>query len=179
MKMFKRFAAALLVGVMALAMLTACVDSTSKIGKEFEDKFVAALNVARGAGAEALRNDDDLRTKALGQLYYVKGDGTIAAKNADVMTVLAEDKEKNTATVLFVSVLAEQGKPGDEVLKVKEITAEVLKQSGTLSGPNASQNAAKFQKIGIATREVNGKTYAAAAYEMEVNAQTLETLLKK
>ena len=68
MKMFKRFAAALLVGVMALAMLTACVDSTSKIGKEFEDKFVAVLNAARGEGVEALRNDDDLRTKALGQL---------------------------------------------------------------------------------------------------------------
>ena len=173
MKMFKRFAAALLVGVMALAMLTACVDSTSKIGKEFEDAALAAINTARGtAGAEALRNDDDLRTKALGQLYYVKGDGTIAAKNADVVTVLAEDKEKNTATVLVVSVLTEKGKPGDEVLKVKEVTAEVLKQSGTLSGSNASQNAAKFQKIGIATKEVNGKTYAAAAYEMEVNAKT-------
>ena len=168
MKMFKRFAAALLVGVMALAMLTACGESTSKIGKEFEDAALAAINTARGADAEALKNDEELRDKALGQLCYVKGDGTIAKENAGVVTVLAKDETKNTVKFLVVSVLTENSK-GD-VLKAKEINADVLKQiSSALNDPTVKS----FQKIGIATKVVNGKTYAAAAYEVEVDASKL------
>ena len=170
MKMFKRFAAALLVGVMALAMLTACGERTSKIGKEFEDAALAAINTARGAaGAEALKNDEELRDKALGQLCYIKGDGTIAKENAGVVTVLAKDETKNTVKFLVVSVLAEKDKDG--VIKAKEITADVLKQiSSALNDPTVKS----FQKIGIATKVVNGKTYAAAAYEVEVDASELE-----
>ena len=175
MKMFKRFAAALLVGVMALAMLTACGESTSKIGKEFEDAALAAINTARGEGAEALKNDEALRDKALGQLCYVKGDGTIAKENAAVATVLAVDETKNTAKLLVVSVLMEGNKSKDGVFKAKEITAETLKQlSNVMTGPTVKA----FQKIGIATKVVNGKTYAAAAYEMEVDAKTLKPLKK-
>ena len=169
MKMFKRFAAALLVGVMALAMLTACGERTSKIGKEFEDAALAAINTARGADAEALKNDEELRDKALGQLCYIKGDGTIAKENAGVMTVLAKDETKNTVKLLVISVLTENSK-GD-VLKAKEINADVLKQ---VSGGLNNQTAKTFQKVGIATKVVNGKTYTAAAFEMEVPASALE-----
>ena len=170
MKMFKRFAAALLVGVMALAMLTACGERTSKIGKEFEDAALAAINTARGAaGAEALKNDEELRDKALGQLSYVKGDGTIAKENAGVATVLAKDETKKTVKLLVISVLTENNK-GD-VLKAKEINADVLKQ---VSGGLNNETAKTFQKVGIATKVVNGKTYTAAAFEMEVPASALE-----
>ena len=69
MKMFKRFAAALLAGVMVLAMLTACGggsgSGTSTIGEEFENKYIAAINTLRGEKAEKLENDTDLRDKAL------------------------------------------------------------------------------------------------------------------
>ena len=170
MKMFKRFAAALLVGVMALAMLTACGERTSKIGKEFEDAALAAINTARGAaGAEALKNDETLRDKALGQLCYIKGDGTIAKENAGVATVLAKDETKKTVKLLVISVLTENNK-GD-VLKAKEINADVLKQ---VSGGLNNETAKTFQKVGIATKVVNGKTYTAAAFEMEVPASALE-----
>ena len=172
MKMFKRFAAALLVGVMALAMLTACGERTSKIGKEFEDAALAAINTARGAaGAEALKNDETLRDKALGQLCYINGDGTIAEENAGVMTVLAKDETKKTVKLLVISVLTEKDKDKDGVLKAKEINADVLKQ---VSGGLNNQAAANFQKVGIATKVVNGKTYTAAAFEMEVPASALE-----
>lgn len=169
MKMFKRFAAALLVGVMALAMLTACGERTSKIGKEFEDAALAAINTARGADAEALKNDEELRDKALGQLSYVKGDGTIAKENAGVATVLAKDETKKTVKLLVISVLTENNK-GD-VLKAKEINADVLKQ---VSGGLNNETAKTFQKVGIATKVVNGKTYTAAAFELEVPASALE-----
>ena len=58
MKMFKRFAAALLAGVMVLAMLTACGGGSgsgaSTIGEEFENKYIAAINTLRGENAEKL-----------------------------------------------------------------------------------------------------------------------------
>ena len=171
MKMFKRFAAVLLVGVMALAMLTACGERTSKIGKEFEDAALAAINTARGEGVEALKNDETLRDKALGQLRYIKGDGTITEENAGVMTVLAKDETKNTVKLLIISVLTEKDKDKDGMLKAKEINADVLKQ---VSGGLNNQAAANFQKVGIATKVVNGKTYTAAAFEMEVPASALD-----
>ena len=60
MKMFKRFAAALLAGVMVLAMLTACGggsgSGTSTIGEEFENKYLRAhaemQNIQRRANEE-------------------------------------------------------------------------------------------------------------------------------
>ena len=171
MKMFKRFVAVLLVGVMALAMLTACGERTSKIGKEFEDAALAAINTARGEGVEALKNDETLRDKALGQLRYIKGDGTITEENAGVMTVLAKDETKNTVKLLIISVLTEKDKDKDGMLKAKEINADVLKQ---VSGGLNNQAAANFQKVGIATKVVNGKTYTAAAFEMEVPASALD-----
>ncbi len=171
MKMFKRFAAVLLVGVMALAMLTACGERTSKIGKEFEDAALAAINTARGADAEALKNDEELRDKALGQLCYIKGDGTIAEENAAAMTVLAKDETKKTVKLLVISVLTEKDKDKDGMLKAKEINADVLKQ---VSGGLNNEAAKTFQKVGIATKVVNGKTYTAAAFEMEVPASALE-----
>lgn len=169
MKMFKRFAAALLVGVMALAMLTACGERTSKIGKEFEDKYVAALNTLRGEGAEALKNDEALREKALGQLSYVKGDGTIAdpEKNAIVTTVL-EGSESDPVKIQLVMVLS---KNDDGVYKATEVTAEALEKiNSTMSVPNAQKVAKAIQKFGVATKVVNGKTYAAVAMEVDASA---------
>ena len=171
MKMFKRFAAALLVGVMALAMLTACGERTSKIGKEFEDKYVAALNTIRGEGAEALKNDEALREKALGQLSYVKGDGTIAdpEKNAIVTTVL-EGSESDPVKIQLVVVLGKKD-TADGVYKATEITAEALKNiNSTVSGTNAQKIAKAIQKFGVATKVVNGKTYAAVAMEVDASA---------
>ena len=81
MKMFKRFAAALLAGVMVLAMLTACGggsgSGTSTIGEEFENKYIAAINTLRGENAEKLKNDTDLRNKALAQLQKIKEDARL------------------------------------------------------------------------------------------------------
>ena len=42
MKLYKRFAAALLAGIMALAMLTACSDSSDSGNPEFDAKVESA-----------------------------------------------------------------------------------------------------------------------------------------
>ena len=79
MKMFKRFAAALLAGVMVLAMLTACGGGASGPGesefeKKVQDVYMAALN--KEYGTEWSNNSEvkELATEALNKI----ADGKIA-----------------------------------------------------------------------------------------------------
>ena len=115
MKMFKRFAAALLAGVMVLAMLTACGggagSGASTIGEKFENKYIAAINTLRGENAEKLENDTDLRNKALAQLQKIKDDGTIAAIDANTSIVTPNaDGKSVTAVVISVGTKGEPDK---------------------------------------------------------------------
>lgn len=169
MKMFKRFAAALLAGVMVLAMLTACGggsgSGTSTIGEEFENKYIAAINTLRGEGAGNLENDTDLRNKALAQLAKINEDGTIAA--TDVITATATpNADGESVTVVTIYVLTE-GEPDKGVYQAKEITADSL---GEITTDSPSADAVKelqaLKRVGIATKAINGKTYAAIASEV-------------
>ena len=168
MKMFKRFAAALLAGVMVLAMLTACGGSgsgTSTIGEEFENKYIAAVNTLRGENAEKLKNDTDLRDRALAQLAKIKEDGTIAA--TDVSTsITTPSADGKSVTVVMISV-ATKGRPVNGVCQAAEITAASLDELTTDgAGEDAAETMRALKKIGIATKVINGKTYAAIAIEI-------------
>ena len=169
MKMFKRFAAALLAGVMVLAMLTACGggsgSGTSTIGEEFENKYIAAINTLRGENAGNLENDTDLRNKALAQLAKIKEDGTIAATDANTSIVTpSADGKSVTAVVISVGT---KGEPDKGVCQAKEITAESLDEiTPDSAGADVVEALRALKKIGIATKVINGKTYAAIAMEI-------------
>ena len=169
MKMFKRFAAALLAGVMVLAMLTACGggsgSGTSTIGEEFENKYIAAINVLRGENAEKLENDTDLRNKALAQLAKIKEDGTIAAPDANT-SIVTPSADGKSVTVVMISV-GTKGEPDKGVCQAKEITAESLDEiTPDSAGTDVVEALRALKKIGIATKVINGKTYAAIAMEI-------------
>lgn len=169
MKMFKRFAAALLAGVMVLAMLTACGggsgSGTSTIGEEFENKYIAAINTLRGEGAEKLENDTELRNKALAQLAKINEDGTIALNDANTSTVTPSADGKSV-TVVAINV-GTKGEPDKGVCQAKEITPESLGEITTEgAGEDAAETMRALKKIGIATKVINGKTYAAIAIEI-------------
>lgn len=171
MKMFKRFAAALLAGVMVLAMLTACGggsgSGTSTIGEEFENKYIAAINTLRGEGAGNLENDTDLRNKALAQLAKINEDGTIAPTDANTTTgTLSDDKKFVTVVTIYVPT-ANKGEVVGGMCQAKEITAESLGEITTAS-PDAEvvKTAQALKRVGIATKVINGKTYGAVAMEI-------------
>ena len=169
MKMFKRFAAALLAGVMVLAMLTACGggsgSGTSTVGEEFENKYIAAINTLRGEKAEKLENDTDLRNKALAQLQKIKDDGTIAAIDANT-SIVTPNADGNSVTAVVISV-GTKGEPDKGVCQAKEITPESL---GEITKGDATPDVVKavqaVKRVGIATKVINGKTYAAIAIEI-------------
>lgn len=169
MKMFKRFAAALLAGVMVLAMLTACGggsgSGTSTIGEEFENKYIAAINTLRGENAGNLENDTDLRNKALAQLAKIKEDGTIAAPDANT-SIVTPSADGKSVTVVMISV-GTKGEPDKGVWQAKEITAESLDEiTPDSAGADVVEALRALKKIGIATKVINGKTYAAIAMEI-------------
>ena len=169
MKMFKRFAAALLAGVMVLAMLTACGggsgSGTSAIGEEFENKYIAAINTLRGENAGNLENDTDLRNKALAQLAKIKEDGTIAATDANT-SIVTPSADGKSVTVVMISV-GTKGEPDKGVCQAKEITAESLDEiTPDSAGADVVEALRALKKIGIATKVINGKTYAAIAMEI-------------
>ena len=174
MKMFKRFAAALLAGVMVLAMLTACGggsgSGTSTIGEEFENKYIAAINTLRGENAGNLENDTDLRNKALAQLAKIKEDGTIAVNDANT-SIVTYDADGKPATVIIISVgTANKGGVVDGVCQAKEITPESLEKDITTDSSDAEvvKVARALKRVGIATKVINGKTYGAVAMEISV-----------
>lgn len=169
MKMFKRFAAALLAGVMVLAMLTACGggsgSGTSTIGEEFENKYIAAINTLRGENAEKLENDTDLRNKALAQLAKINEDGTIAPTDAST-SIVTPNADGKSVTAVVISV-GTKGEVVDGVCQAKEITPESL---GEITKGDATPDVVKavqaVKRVGIATKVINGKTYAAIALEI-------------
>ena len=166
MKMFKRFAAALLAGVMVLAMLTACGGAgASTIGEEFENKFIATLNTLRGEDAEELKNDTVLHDRALAQLAKINEDGTIAVTDADT-SIITPNADGKSVTVVAINV-ATKGDPVNGVVQAEEITAASLDKI-TTDGANENTVAIMraLKKIGIATKVINGKTYVAIAIEM-------------
>ena len=170
MKMFKRFAAALLAGVMVLAMLTACGggsgSGTSTIGEEFENKYIAAINTLRGEKAEKLENDTDLRNKALAQLQKIKDDGTIAAIDANT-SIVTPNADGKSVTAVVISARIRRANPIRVCVRHKEITAESLDEITTDSaGADVVEALRALKKIGIATKVINGKTYAAIAMEI-------------
>ena len=169
MKMFKRFAAALLAGVMVLAMLTACGggSGTSTIGEEFENKFIATLNTLRGEDAEELKNDTVLHDRALAQLAKINEDGTIVVTDA-YTSITTPNADGKSVTVVTINVLTDnKGEVVDGVCQAKEITPESL---GEITKGDATPDVVKavqaVKRVGIATKVINGKTYAAIALEI-------------
>ena len=155
MKMFKRFAAALLVGVMALAMLTACSnDGTTPIGAEFENKIAAAVG---------MKNDPELRAQALALLDNVDTDGTIAADKV----AIGDDEESNLAGMVITEEMmnrlsVQEDTAANKIYHAKAVDASMIATIVDM----VKGDAEGITRIGVATKLVNGKTYAAFVVEL-------------
>lgn len=169
MKKMKRLVAVLLAGVMVLAMLTACGGAgTSEIGKKFEDEYLKVMNSIRTE--KDLTNNIGMRNKALALLNYIDEDGMIDMDKAEPQQDVEVSKDGKTVTVTILRVAVEK-EPVNRKYVAKEITPEVIGElTNVPTNPDpdfiATMNAVK--KIGIATKVINGKTYAAIAIELVI-----------
>lgn len=178
MKMLKKMAALLLVGVMALALLTACgEDSTPSFGKQVEDAAIKAVNTALGENS-ALTNDSTLRAQAAQLLENVDADGKIEAQKSIKLPKKLEDMGYGKEITMVVAtkdlnkILSGKVGPNDKVDAIK-VTAEELAK---LQNPQANgvadvigQYNAEIIAVGVATKTINGNTYMAVAMTYKVN----------
>ena len=180
MKMLKKMAALLLVGVMALALLTACGDEAPS--KSMADQ---AVDVAFGAMKQATGiqvNDADLKKLAESKIDLIDTEkGTFdyqKSYSAEDAKKFREDMKSGKGSMTMALPLMKDGNmQNGGTYEVMEITADNIGSlnQGTdtmhdMLDKMASANGVsiKITKIGVAAKTVNGKTYAAIAMTFEV-----------
>lgn len=183
MKMLKKMAALLLVGVMALALLTACGDdSAPSFAQKTEDAAFGAMKQATGIQV----NDADLKKLAESKIDLIDTEkGTFNYQKSysteDSEKFLVDLKSTGKGSMTMALPLMKDGKmQNDGTYEVMEITADNI---GSLNqGTDTMQDlldgmasaygvSVKITKIGVAAKTVNGKTYAAVAMTYEVTAK--------
>lgn len=168
MKKFRRLAALLLAGVLALAVLSGC--GGSRFEREVEEtvlKYVnAAMRETQGEGAREFKNDPALRQKAYELLGKIDPESGLIDSQKAFMLIQERLGDKGTLTIIYIFV-DEEGYGIDKRL-AKEITPDELpkiKQAidDLLSGSLAEDMTA----FGAAARTIGGKTYMAIGITAE------------
>ncbi len=163
MKKFRRLAALLLAGVLALAVLSGC--GGSRFEREMEETVLkyanAAIRATQGEGAREFKNDPELRQKAYEMLGKIDPESGLIDMEKARMRIHESLGDKNTITLILVEgesygrdkLLATEITQ-DELARIKRGIEEMLRDSG---GP-AAKNMTAF---GAAARTIGGKTYMA------------------
>lgn len=186
MKMLKKMAALLLVGVMALALLTACGDEapSKSFAQQVEETAFEAMKQSTGIQV----NDADLKKLAESKIDLIDTEkGTFDFKKSysdeDSKKFQEDVYSTGKGSMTMALPLMKDGKmQNNGTYEVMEITADnigSLNQGADtmhdLLDKMASANgmSIKITKIGVAAKTVNGKTYAAIAmtYEVTVDLQ--------
>lgn len=173
MKMLKKMAALLLAGVMAMALLTACgEDSAPSFAQKAEEKMFAVLSESTGLK----ENDTEMKNLATQSLDKIK-DGKVTKE------VLKEDTEKvDNKYRAKMGLPIPDMKAGDysdfnsKTYTVLEVTpdnlANVDNTQLTQMIATMKKNGVEIEKIGVAAKTVNGKTYIAVGIQMSMTIPT-------
>lgn len=193
MKMFKRFAAALLVGVMVLAMLTACGGGSAPASLAERAQSLAEQGIAAGLGNGGT-NDKNLTEMAYNALGNVDKDGklnlnSVSPKEDDEIAkyekyIEAIEAGEKAEACTIVSYTIFEGSDYDEVTNtgsVMKVTSETLNdvfsESKRIASESLSDEEGVTVRVGVAVREVGGVTYIGYAISTtfpEVPAQNAE-----
>ena len=176
MKKIKRFAAVLLAGIMALALFTACSDSSDPGNPEFDPKvesaYLAALNKTFGT---SFKNDDAIRALAVTHITEKHG--------ADSLTSSArcktEGNEKTVVRQVQLCFDTKSSKPGAYVplfyeaattpnITPDKMSLRILYQAVEQEIETAKKNGRTLEltALGVGAQTFGGKTYVAIGFEL-------------
>ena len=179
MKKFRRLAALLLAGVLALAVLSGC--GGSRFEREMEEtvlKYVnAVMRETQGEGAREFKNDPELRQKAYEMLGKIDPESGLIDSQKAFMRI--EESLGDKSTITFIAVAVEEYRNGRDKLLAKEITqdelARIKKEIDKMLGSNGDgsdgPSAKDITAFGVAARTIGGKTYMAigTTYELTMS----------
>ena len=176
MKKLKRLAAVLLAGIMALALFTACSDSSDPGNPEFDPKvesaYQKALNNTFGTSFE---NDADIKRLAIEHIEEKHG--------ADSLTSIArcktEGNEKTVVRQVQLCFDTKSSKPDAfvplfyEAAAAQTITANQRNVQVLLLTVNKERGSAEkhgitleLTALGVGAKTIGGKTYVAIGFEL-------------
>lgn len=175
MKKFRRLAALLLAGVLALAVLSGC--GGSRFEREVEEtvlKYVnAAMRETQGEGAREFKNDPELRQKAYELLGRIDPESGLIDSQKALMVIQERLWDKSTLT--FIYIFVDEGGYGrdkrlakeitqDELPRIKQEIDRMLSSNGDDSDGSLAEDMTAF---GAAARTIGGKTYMAIGVTAE------------
>lgn len=162
MKKTRRFVALLLAAVLALALFTACGAAQPTIGEEYEKWFVEQLNSKRPADKPAQKVDVK-RSEMMAALAKIDKDGKFTAGDGYC-------RDDHGLEESWHWLILTKNYPGayskDAIIKAVALTPENLTQYG----PDYYFSDTQLHRINeydIATRVIDGKTYAAVYLHFE------------
>ena len=178
MKMFKRFAAALLVGVMALAMLTACGGTgngndaaTAKFEASVEQAYMDKLNDVIGKEfKKEFENNAAIKELAVKHIEEVANQETLSLNNL----WMKDETTQNQVMICFdttgkgyVKLCYEANKAG--TITPDEDNIKILKT--TLAGVQAlalqAGKKGELTALGVGAKTIDGKTYVAIGFNVQ------------
>lgn len=175
MKKLKRFAAVLLAGIMALALLTACGGSGSdnpEFDAKVESAYLDALNKKFGKEFE---NDADIKTLAVKHIAEISGADSLTGSarcktEGDEKTVVRQvqlcyDVRKSTKEN-YVPLFYEAAKT--EAIKANYTNVLTLFKTVEKELGGAEENGITLEltALGVGARTIGGKTYVAIGFEL-------------
>lgn len=147
MKHLKKLAALLLVGVLALSLLTACGGSGSTSqDAQAETAVMAAINQNRPVSSAKLQNNSELR-KTANQRIDAAISGKLGQLSSDFKFELDPNPEDGSVGFTLVA-------------KCDYKNTDLAKLIKTVTNIN-SYNMNKWSEVGVVVRTVDGQTYIA------------------
>lgn len=157
MKHLKKLAALLLVGVLALSLLTACGGGGStSADAQAEAAVMTAINQNRPVNSAKLQNSSELR-KTANQSIDAAISGKLGQLSSDFKFVLDPNPEDGSVGFTLVA-------------KCDYKNTDLAKLIKTVTNIN-SYNMNKWSEVGVVVRTVDGQTYIA----ISVAIKTIKT----
>lgn len=157
MKHLKKLAALLLVGVLALSLLTACGGGGStSADTQAEAAVMAAINQNRPANSVKLQNSSELR-KTANQSIDAAISGKLGQLSSDFKFELDPNPEDGSVGFTLIA-------------KCDYKNTDLAKLIKTVTNIN-SYNMNKWSEVGVVVRTVDGQTYIA----ISVAIKTIKT----
>lgn len=158
MKHLKKLAALLLVGVLALSLLTACSGGGStSADAQAEAAVMAAINQNRPVSSVKLQNSSELR-KTANQSIDAAISGKLGQLSSDFKFVLDPNPEDGSVGFTLVA-------------KCDYKNTDLAKLIKTVTNIN-SYNMNKWSEVGVVVRTVDGQTYIAISVAIKTATKT-------
>ena len=176
MKKIKRLAAVLLAGIMALALFTACSDSSDPGNPEFDPKvesaYLDALNKTFGT---SFKNDDAIRALAVTHitekhgadsltgetLWKTEGDGKTVVRQVMLCWELKKDTGKGYVPLFYEAANTPNITPDKMSLRTLYYAVEQEIEAAKKNGITLELTA-----LGVGAKTIGGKTYVAIGFEL-------------